>query len=150
MVETSDEIRRELAITREHMGDTLAELERKLNPRNAVQNYPLATLGVAFGTGVMLGIRGGNGTRSTNGRIPSRNGRMHAEQPAPSMLDELMEGARAALIGAGTVKLSHFLESLMHHATKSLPQTNATSANISRSTDVAPSQPTQPVSGRRW
>ena len=61
MAETSHEIRREVEVTRERVGDTIAALERKVNPKHVLEDYPLAALGVAFGVGVLIGTTGAGG-----------------------------------------------------------------------------------------
>src|SRR5215213_7042664 len=55
MAETSDDIRNDIALTRQRMTDALSRLEHKVNPRHVIDDHPLILLGAAVGTGFLLG-----------------------------------------------------------------------------------------------
>ncbi len=59
MAETTDDVRRDIELTRERMSSTLSQLERKLNVSAIVKDNPWPAVGVAFGAGLLL-----SGTRS--------------------------------------------------------------------------------------
>jgi len=54
MVETTADVRRDIALTRERMSGTLAELEQKLNFAQIVRDNPWSALAIAVGAGVLL------------------------------------------------------------------------------------------------
>jgi hypothetical protein len=58
MAETTDEVRRDIELTRERMSTTLSQLERKVNVMQFVRDHPWPALGVALGAGIMLGRSG--------------------------------------------------------------------------------------------
>ncbi|MBK5189386.1 MAG: DUF3618 domain-containing protein [Gemmatimonadaceae bacterium] len=51
MVETTEEVRRDIEITRERMSDTIAQLERKFDVVQVVRDNPLPALALALGAG---------------------------------------------------------------------------------------------------
>lgn len=54
MAETTADVRRDIALTRERMSDTIAQLEQKLNVVEMVREHPWPSLAVAAGVGVLL------------------------------------------------------------------------------------------------
>jgi hypothetical protein len=54
MVETTDDVRRDIELTRARMSQTLSELEQKLNVLELVRDHPWPALGLAVGAGVLL------------------------------------------------------------------------------------------------
>jgi len=60
MAETTDEVRRDIEMTRERMSTTLSQLERKVNVMQFVRDNPWPALGVALGAGFVLGRSGGD------------------------------------------------------------------------------------------
>lgn len=59
MAETTDDVRRDIELTRERMSNTFAELETKLNVMEMVKNNPWPAIALAVGAGVLLS---GSGT----------------------------------------------------------------------------------------
>jgi len=58
MGETTADVRRDIALTRERMSRTLNELENRLNIVQTVREHPWPALAVAVGAGVLLGGSG--------------------------------------------------------------------------------------------
>lgn len=54
MAETTDDVRRDIELTRERMSSTLAELEQKLNVVEMVKANPWPAIALAVGAGVLL------------------------------------------------------------------------------------------------
>jgi hypothetical protein len=54
MAETTADVRRDIALTRERMSSTIAELERKLNVTQIVRENPWPALALAVGAGLAL------------------------------------------------------------------------------------------------
>ena len=54
MAETTADVRRDIALTRERMSSTLAELEHKLNVTQVVRDNPWPALALAVGAGLVL------------------------------------------------------------------------------------------------
>jgi hypothetical protein len=59
MADTTDEVRRDIELTRTRISDTLEELEHKLNVAQLVRDNPWPALALAVGAGVVL-----SGTRA--------------------------------------------------------------------------------------
>ncbi len=54
MAETTDDVRRDIELTRERMSSTFAELEQKLNVMEMVKANPWPAIALAVGAGVIL------------------------------------------------------------------------------------------------
>jgi hypothetical protein len=54
MAETTNDVRRDIELTRERMSDTIAQLEHKLNVVELVRENPWPALALAVGAGVLL------------------------------------------------------------------------------------------------
>lgn len=54
MAETTADVRRDIALTRERMSGTLSQLEHKLNLSQMVRDNPWPALAIAVGAGVLL------------------------------------------------------------------------------------------------
>ncbi len=54
MAETTDDVRRDIEMTRERISSTLTQLEQKTNVVQMVKDHPWPALAVAFGAGVLL------------------------------------------------------------------------------------------------
>ena len=54
MAETTDDVRRDIELTRERMSNTFAELEQKLNVMEMVKANPWPSIALAVGAGVLL------------------------------------------------------------------------------------------------
>ena len=102
MAETSHEIRRQIADTRERLGTTIAALEHKVDPRRIVDEHPLTLIGVAFGTGVLLATTGATGRAAREVREQVRGGAHAVNDRAGTMLDRVLN----AVIGAATAAIT--------------------------------------------
>ena len=54
MAETTDDVRRDIELTRERMTTTLQQLEQKLNVKQIVRDNPWPAIALAVGAGVLL------------------------------------------------------------------------------------------------
>lgn len=54
MAETTDDVRRDIELTRERMSTTLQQLEQKLNVKQIVRDNPWPAIALAVGAGVLL------------------------------------------------------------------------------------------------
>ena len=54
MAETTDDVRRDIELTRERMSSTLQQLEQKLNVKQIVRDNPWPAIALAVGAGVLL------------------------------------------------------------------------------------------------
>jgi hypothetical protein len=95
MVDTTDAVRRDIEMTRERMSSTLAQLEQKMNVVQRVRDHPWPALGVAFGTGVVLGVT--SGARGRPGAPPmavTRNGGGRLSAIVDEVIGYLLRGLR--------------------------------------------------------
>lgn len=65
MPDTTADVRRDIAMTRERMSNTLSQLERRMNVIRIVREHPWPAIGVAVGAGLLLGR---SRARATGGR----------------------------------------------------------------------------------
>jgi len=54
MAETTDEVRRDIELTRERMSSTLSQLEQKMNLSQVVKDHPWPAIAMAVGAGILL------------------------------------------------------------------------------------------------
>lgn len=116
MVDTTDAVRRDIEMTRERMSTTLAQLERKVNVMQRIRDHPWPALGIAVGTGVVLGVAGSRGragaatlavTRTARSRLGGVAEEIVAHllrglrEVAESQIDDVLEDLRSTLKGNG-------------------------------------------------
>lgn len=65
MPDTTADVRRDIASTRERMSITLSQLERRMNIVQVVREHPWPAIGLAVGAGLLLGR---SRARATGGR----------------------------------------------------------------------------------
>ena len=122
MAETSEQIRRDLERTRARVGGTIAALERKVNPRHVLDDHPVATVGAAFGVGVLLGATGAPQKAVVGAahevREQLRSGAEHASSSTGDLVDRLVQTVLSTASAAITAKLTQALGSI-------LPSSNA-------------------------
>ncbi len=111
MAETSDEIRRELESTRERMGSTIAALERKVNPRHVLDDHPLAVVGIAFGTGVLLATSGAAKRAAQDVGSKIQHGAHNVNDTAGSALDRIISAITSTASAAITAKVADLVDS---------------------------------------
>ncbi|HEV2642192.1 MAG TPA: DUF3618 domain-containing protein [Candidatus Elarobacter sp.] len=110
MAETSHEIRHDIELTRERVGSTIAALERKVNPRYVLDDHPLAAVGVAFGTGVLLATTGAAARAAHEVKDQLSEGATNVNARAGSALDGVLRSILNAASAAIATKLSDVLE----------------------------------------
>jgi hypothetical protein len=125
MAETSHEIRHDIELTRERVGGTIAALERKVNPKYLLDDHPLAAVGIAFGTGVLLATTGAASRAAHEVKDQFSNGAASVNDRASGALDSLLHSVLTAASGALTAKLSEVLESAVSGATGAGPTQRA-------------------------
>lgn len=131
MAETSREIRHDIELTRERVGSTIAALERKVNPRYVLDEHPLAAVGLAFGTGVLLATTGSAARAAHEVKDQLSSGATSMNARAGNAFDGLLHSIVSAASGAIAAKLSDVLE-------------GAVSGVAPASRRIAPPAPTAP------
>ncbi len=116
MAETSDEIRRELENTRERVGSTIAALERKVNPRHVLDDHPLAVVGVAFGTGVLLATTGAAKRAAHDVGYRIQGGAQQVNSSAASAMDRVLHAVMETASAAITAKITELVDTTMKGA----------------------------------
>lgn len=124
MVDTADAVRRDIEMTRERMSTTLAQLEQKVNVVQRVRDNPWPALGVAFGTGVVLGVSAG-----TRGR------------PAPASTAVSRGGGGGRLSGIAEEVIGYLLRALRDIAESQIDNVVADLKVALRSEGAAPAGP---------
>lgn len=110
MAETSHEIRRQIDDTRARIGTTIAALEHKVDPRRVANDHPLALVGVAFGTGLLLATTGASGRAVQEVRAQVRDGAGRINSSAGSALDGIVNAVLAAATATITAKMTELLQ----------------------------------------
>lgn len=90
MVETTADVRRDIALTRERMSSTLAELEQKLNLTQMVRDNPWSALAIAVGAGVLLSGSGAD--------VKAAAATVGATRGASSKIGAALDDAVASLV----------------------------------------------------
>ncbi|MEP7087950.1 MAG: DUF3618 domain-containing protein [Gemmatimonadota bacterium] len=70
MAETAADVRRDIEVTRERMSDTIAQLERKFDVKEMVQNNPIPALAIAATAGFLFS-RNSRGGKQVSGAAMS-------------------------------------------------------------------------------
>src|SRR5579884_4145168 len=86
MAETTDDVKRDIELTRERMSSTLAELERKLNVGDVVREHPWPALALAVGAGFLLSGSGSD-VKAAAATVAATKG---ASSKLGSALDEIV------------------------------------------------------------
>ena len=90
MAETTDDVRRDIELTRERMSSTFAELEQKLNVMEMVKANPWPAIALAVGAGVLL-----SGSCSD---VKAAAATVAATKGASNKLSEALDGVVAELM----------------------------------------------------
>lgn len=113
MAETSEQIRRDLDRARARVGGTIAALERKVNPRHILDDHPVATVGAAFGIGVLLGASGAPQKAVAGAahevREQLRSGAEQASSRTGDVVDRLVQSVISTATAAITAKFTQAL-----------------------------------------
>src|ERR1043166_1145549 len=91
MAETTDDVRRDIELTRERMSTTLAQLEQKLNVGEMVRDHPWPALALAIGAGVLLSGSGAD--------VKAAAATVAATKGASNKLSEALDDVVASLMG---------------------------------------------------
>jgi hypothetical protein len=92
MAETTDEVRRDIEMTRERMSTTLSQLERKVNVMQFVRDHPWPALGLALGAGVVLGRSGGDVKAAAATMAVTRGARSRVGGLLDEVVSRLVQG----------------------------------------------------------
>lgn len=90
MAETTADVRRDIALTRERMSSTLSELEQKLNVTQIVRDNPWPALAVAVGAGLALSGSGAD--------VKAAAASLAATKGASSKIGEALDDVVATLL----------------------------------------------------
>jgi len=90
MAETTDDVRRDIELTRERMSKTLGELEQKLNVMEMVRDHPWPALALAVGAGVLLSGSGSD--------VKAAAATIAATKGASNKLSETLDDVVASLV----------------------------------------------------
>jgi hypothetical protein len=90
MAETTDDVRRDIELTRERMSSTFAELEQKLNVMEMVKDHPWPALALAVGAGVLLSGSGSD--------VKAAAATVAATKGASNKLSEALDDVVASLM----------------------------------------------------
>ena len=97
MAETTADVRRDLAQTRERMSTTIAELEQRLNIMQVVRDHPWPTLAVAFGAGVALSASGADAKAAVATVAATKGSSTKIGAALDDIVANLMTGVHSAL-----------------------------------------------------
>jgi hypothetical protein len=90
MAETTDDVRRDIELTRERMSRTFGELEQKLNVAEMVKDHPWPSLALAIGAGVLLSGSGSD--------VKAAAATVAATKGASNKLSEALDDVVASLM----------------------------------------------------
>lgn len=115
MISNTGELEREIAMEQEALGGNLAELEHQAKDlvdwRAHVRRKPLATIGVAFGAGLLAAAMGGVSS-SRSGPRPGRQREFHGDAD-PSAARDAWEVFTGALVGAAMARVTSHVSKLL-------------------------------------
>lgn len=112
MAETSDDIRNDIALTRNRMSSTLTALERKVNPQKLLEDHPLTGVAVAFGAGALLGGMGTDGRTVREAKKVVRT----ASTQGGTALDRILSSAIGAATATAGARLNQWLDQVSGQA----------------------------------
>ena len=97
MAETTDDVRRDIELTRERMSSTFAELEQKLNVMEMVKANPWPAIALAVGAGVLLSGSGSD-VKAAAATVAATNGASNKLGEAlDDVVSQLMTGVHSAV-----------------------------------------------------
>lgn len=97
MAETTDDVRRDIEVTRERMSSTLAELEQKLNVTQIVKDHPWPAVALAFGAGVLLSGSSADVKAAAATATATRGASNKIGSALDDMVASLMTGVQGAM-----------------------------------------------------
>jgi len=115
MGESTDEIKREIAVQRNDLGSNLNELESKAKSltdwRGYFEKSPMTMIGVAFGGGLLLATMAGG--RRSHHRARNLQTAEPRESSIPSKTFETWANVKGALFGLASGKAVDFLNEVI-------------------------------------
>ena len=97
MAETTDDVRRDIELTRERMSSTFAELEQKLNVMEMVKANPWPAIALAVGAGVLLSGSGSD-VKAAAATVAATKGASNKLGDAlDDIVSQLMSGVHGAI-----------------------------------------------------
>jgi hypothetical protein len=97
MAETTDDVRRDLELTRERMSSTFAELEHKLNLMEMVKANPWPALALAVGAGVLLSGSGSDVKAAAATVAATKGASNKLGEALDDIVSQLMSGVHGAI-----------------------------------------------------
>lgn len=108
MAETTEDVRRDIEVTRERMSSTLAELERKLNVVEVVRDHPWPSLALAFGAGLALSVSGSD-VKAAGATVAATRG---SSSKLGAALDDIVANLMTGVQGALQDRVDGWVEEL--------------------------------------
>lgn len=97
MGETTADVRREIAVTRERMSGTLDQLEQKLDVMGIIRDHPIPALAAAFGAGVLLSTSGADAKAAAATLAATKGASNKLGDALDEVVGQLMQGVHSAL-----------------------------------------------------
>jgi len=99
MAETTDDVRRDIEVTRERMTQTLAQLENKLNLMQVVRDHPWPAIALAVGAGVALSGSSADVKAAAAATAATKGSSRRIGNVLDELVANLMTGVHGALQG---------------------------------------------------
>ena len=112
MAETTADVRRDIALTRARMSDTLQELEQKMNVAQIVKSNPWPALAIAVGAGVIL-----SGSRAD---VKAAAATVTATKGASGRLGSVLDELVSQVVQSFQVAIEHRIESVAREVRKAI------------------------------
>jgi hypothetical protein len=97
MAETTDDVRRDIELTRERMSNTFAELEQKLNVMEMVKANPWPAIALAVGAGVLLSGSGSDVKAAAATVAATKGASSKLGTALDDVVAQLMDGVHGAI-----------------------------------------------------
>jgi hypothetical protein len=97
MAETTDDVRRDIELTRERMSSTFAELEQKLNVMEMVKANPWPAIALAVGAGVLLSGSGSDVKAAAATVAATKGASNKLSEALDDVVSQLMTGVHSAV-----------------------------------------------------
>jgi hypothetical protein len=97
MAETTDDVRRDIELTRERMSSTFAELEHKLNVMEMVKANPWPAIALAVGAGVLLSGSGSDVKAAAATVAATKGASNKLGEALDDVVSQLMTGVHGAI-----------------------------------------------------
>jgi hypothetical protein len=97
MAETTDDVRRDIELTRERMSSTFAELEQKLNVMEMVKANPWPAIALAVGAGVLLSGSGSDVKAAAATVAATKGASNKLGEALDDVVSQLMTGVHSAI-----------------------------------------------------